>query len=392
MEPMLPNDSADAVHPEGADPEAMLDPLLFEDALTPEQQAVLHGLLQADAPLRQRYARCKRFRAALQARLQACDRRLLVLHALETGGKAHLLTAADRQTLASGRGALEQLLHAHPALADVLHRIGQESSDFEACWKQGMAHPWPVSDRAARPMARRWAGRIGAGLAVGGLLLALAWWVQRGEDLRVIHTAEGEVRTVELTDGSTVRLLGASRLAVHAPGAAHRQVHLEGRAFFDIASNPQPFVVETPTALATAQGTRFTVVARPQLTEAVLVEGHLTLASRQAPDRAVALAPGQQSRMAATGPPQPPVAVDLAAALDWTGLFVFQAHPLSDILARLQARYGVTLTCLPPLATEPVTGTFEQSQPLDTILQALAATLSARLVPVEGGYRLEPAS
>lgn len=391
MKPMLPDDSADAVQPEGADPEAMLNPFLFEDALAPEQRAVLHGLLQADAALHQRYLHCKRFRAALHQRLQACDRHLLVLHALQTRGQAHLLTEQEQTTLAAEQVALEQTLRQHPALADVLHRIGQEADDFETCWRQGTTRSRSTADRAARPAARRWAGRVGVGLAVAGVL-ALAWFGWWKADPHVIRTAVGEIRMVELTDGSTVRLLGDSQLAVLASGASQRQVQLDGRAFFDIVPDPQPFVVETPTAHATAVGTRFSVQAHPQMTEAVLVEGRLTLASRQHPDQTVTLVPGQQGRIAATGMPSSPAAVDLAAVLDWTGLFIFQAHPLSDILARLQAHYGVALACTPTLATQEVTGTFEQSQPLDTILQTLAATLSARLVKIEGGYRLEPAS
>jgi ferric-dicitrate binding protein FerR (iron transport regulator) len=391
MKPMLPDDSADAVQPEGADPEAMLDPFLFEDALAPEQRAALHGLLQADAALHQRYLRCKHFRAALHQRLQACDHHLLVLHALQTRGQAHLLTEQEQTTLAAEQAALEQTLCQHPALADVLHRIGQEADDFDACWRQGTARPWSTADRAVRPAARRWAGRMGVGLAVAGVL-ALAWFGWWKTDPHIIRTAVGEIRIVELTDGSTVRLLGDSQLAVQASGAAQRQVHLDGRAFFDIVPAPQPFVVETPTARATAVGTRFSVQAHQQMTEAVLVEGRLTLASRQHPDQTVTLVPGQQGRMAATGTPSSPATVDLAAALDWTGLFIFQAHPLSDILTRLQTHYGVALACTPTLAPQAVTGTFERGQPLEEILTALAAALSAHLVEIEGGYRLEPAS
>ncbi len=373
----------------------IFDPMLFDEALTPERRRVLDEALAADPALAEALARWQALRAALRHSLDAHlpDRHLLVLYAL--AARADTLSPAERQALDAARDSLERALATHPALHDVVRQIQADAEAFEATWQAHFATPSRAADRAPRRQARqrirRWVWRLGgaATLVAFGVILTLVF--QRDHGLVTVATAPGEVRVVTLADGSTARLMGGAQLSFLDPAQGfNRRARLVGRAYFDIVPDRQPFTVETPTALTTVLGTRFSVQSDAGRTEVVLVTGRVTLASRD--DRAgfVVLEPGQMSLVIAGALPAPPTPVDVTEALAWTGLFIFRATPLADIAERLAGAYGVPVTVAPTLAAEPISGTFEQAQPLEEILQALAATLSAEVLPEGDGFRLAP--
>lgn len=62
--------------------------------------------------------------------------------------------------------------------------------------------------------------------------------------------------------------------------------------------------------------------------------------------------------------------------------------PVEAIAQRLNAHYDVTISVAPALAEEPVTGTFERDQPVDQVLEALAATLGATVQRDGDTYRV----
>ncbi len=372
------------------------DPTFFDDAPTPEARRAFRAALEADPALAEAYARWRRVRAAVRRSLdeRVPDRHALVCYALDAQGRADLLTAAEREALDAARPALERAFAAHPALRDVVRRIQAEADDFEAVWAAEAAATTPrahadrPSRRRPRSPAQRWGGRIAATVSLVLFAAVVTVLLQRERGMVTLRTAEGEVRLVEMADGSTARLMGGSALTYAAPTKGKgftRRARLTGRAFFDIAPDRRPFTIETPTALTTVLGTTFGVRADDAETEVVLVTGRVSLASRQARERVVVLEPGQRSRVAADALPTPPVPVDLAEALDWTGLFIFRAAPLSDAVARLSAHFHVPVRLAPELAADSISGTFGQDQPLEEILRTLAATLTAEVRPAEGG-------
>ncbi len=435
------------------------DDLLLYDQLDPDVRRALWQDVADDegdlaAALCRWRAVCERVRHAFAADLPPC--RLLVAYALEQDDRRALLSADEQAALDAGRDDLEAARAAHPALDIVIARIQEERADFDAAWAEagldeaglddasvgeaavettrpsaaragGTAAPRRAErparrDRAPQPAAatrraatartlRTWAG---VGLAVALLAAAVVlFWPQGGAAPTTFATADGETRVLDLPDGSSVRLLPASRLAfVPDADAFDRTATLErGRAFFDVAHDPAaPFVVTTPTAQTTVLGTQFGLrlttgatgasgsgapsdaAGHGPHTEVVLATGRVQVAR---PDgvAGVTLAPGEASAVAAGGAPTPPRPVDLAAALDWTGLFVFRATPAAAIAERLGAHYDVPVAVADVLARERVTGTFEQAQPLGDVLAALSATLGAEVEPRPDGegFRLVPA-
>ena len=291
------------------------DDLLLYDQLDPDVRRALWQDVADDegdlaAALCRWRAVCERVRHAFAADLPPC--RLLVAYALEQDDRRALLSADEQAALDAGRDDLEAARAAHPALDIVIARIQEERADFDAAWAEaGLDErawtrrpgrtrraceawgPWAVEttrpsaaraggtaaprraerparrDRAPQPAAatrraatartlRTWAG---VGLAVALLAAAVAlFWPQGGAAPTTFATADGETRVLDLPDGSSVRLLPASRLAfVPDADAFDRTATLErGRAFFDVAHDPAaPFVVTTPTAQTTVLGTQF---------------------------------------------------------------------------------------------------------------------------------------
>lgn len=213
-------------------------------------------------------------------------------------------------------------------------------------------------------------------------------------DTVTVRTAVAEVRTVELPDGSSVRLLGDSRLTYATDAMVEdgqRRVEFEGRAFFDIVPRSERFLLVTPDAQVTVLGTSFGARTAGEGTEVVLVEGSLRLSGRRAPDKAVLLAPGQMSRMTSAGVPSRPVSIPVHEHLAWTGLFVFHATPVRDILPVLSAHYGVGISADETLLDERVTGRFAQEESLAGTLDIVALAIGAAVAPDKSesdGYRL----
>ena len=209
----------------------------------------------------------------------------------------------------------------------------------------------------------------------------------------MVATAPGETRTVELSDGSIVRMAGDSRLSYGHPSwfaYPDRHAEFEGSGFFDIALDDRGFVVKTPQAQVVVLGTSFSVQADHDRAEVVLAEGQLMLSARRAPDRSVVLEPGQMSRVGSDDVPSEPVAVALHERLMWTGLFVFHAVPLREMLPTLSSHYGAEVTADPSLLDERITGQFEQVDALSEVLEVVALAVDARVEASHGGLHVAP--
>lgn len=379
------------------------DAVVFPDLLLPEERKALDGLFESDATLAAADREWQQVRSALRCHYESClpDRNLFVAYALREGGYSEALSDGEARILEQAAPAIAQLIREHPGLGDAVRRIQADARAFEQCWEEGCvdAHPRRGRvDRSAiasrRRIRARWPWRAAVGVAFLAFLAVIVSVLLRDSGLQTLRTSPGETRVVELTDGSTVRLMEDSELKYGSIGgslAAGRRVMLEGRAYFEVTPGQQPFTVETSTAVATVLGTKFGVDAAPGVTEVILTTGHVTLAPKSSPTRMVSLQPGQMSRVAEGALPTTPSQVNVTRELAWTGLFIFASTPLREITSSLSEAYGVPVTSVDALQGEQVTGTFERDRPLQETLTAVAATLGAR---VEGdarlGYRLVP--
>lgn len=400
--------------------EDLLDALLFDDDLSTEKRSALRERFEDDPALADAWAHWRRVQAHVRERLQEhlSDRRLLVLYVLDQDGHEDVLTAAEREVLEEARTDIARALDQIPALERVVERIREEKEAFEEHWegqapfaeemsaspageKQSASQVRERSDRAPRAprsregtSLRQWSRRLVAAVLVVGVAVGILTLWPSGPDTTRVTVADGERRTVEVGEESTVRLVGEATLRYPTEGSddvPRRVILQEGRAFFDVQPHPDgaSFVVETPTATATVLGTQFGVTAGSDTTEVVLASGSVEVgtAGEESDDRVV-LEPGQKSWVVGASAPSAPTPADLTDALDWTGLFVFRSVPISTIADRLSRRYDVSVTVDEDLRDEPVTGTFEREQPVGQVLDALAATLGAKVQQQEDAYRL----
>lgn len=391
--------------------EDMYDSLLFDGELSPEQRDAVQRQMEEDPELARAWTGWQQVCARLRERLQThlTDRHLLVLYALEQDGYGAALTAEERQVLDASREEIARSMEAIPALETVVERIQDERADFEEVWHQhkesrdadtASSARDVRADRPPRPSRardQRQAWRWGRRLALVVLLVAIAslaffLW-PRDASRTTVEVSEGEQRVVELDDGSTVRLRGAAALS-YVPGSLEgerRQVTLEhGRAFFDVVPlDPEAsFVVETPTATTSVLGTQFGIATGNDTTAVVLASGRVHVGTSDgATDGSVALSPGERSLVRQGRPPTPPAPVDLTSALDWSGLFIFRSLSIEEIARRLSTHYDVAITVASDLQGERVTGTFEQDQPIDQVLETLATTLDAKVHREEDSYQ-----
>ncbi len=291
--------------------------------------------------------------------------------------------------------------------------------------------------RAARRPARRRSGmRAGWRAAVPvvavpvvlALMLAGAawWWTQP-----VRLDAPAGARTVAtLPDGTTVELNSGTALR-HARaladwpvlGAATRTVRLRGEAFFDVATDGRPFVVETPNARVEVLGTQFNIRARAEgagpVTQVTLAEGRVRVrptdptadaAGADAAGAGTAGAggadgggagvvldrPGAQARIAGAAAALTPVdtgRVAVARVLAWRRAgFAAADQPLPAVVRELERRYDAELRLAPGTPTPALTLYYPTAAPLETILADICSAEGLRYRRTSTGYVLEPAA
>lgn len=403
--------------------------LLFYEDMPPRKREAMRERLQEDPDLADALARWREMEQAVAEKMRESvpDRRLLVLYALEQDDHRGLLSTQEQMALDEARGDIERAIRNHPALEDVVARIQEEHADFNATWEAGPVEapdaeasdasaeaPEGVdvvaasdadrrdatsrrADRDARRSQSRQDGQVWrrlagvAMVAVAAVLVVFLW--PREPDLNVVEIAAGEMQTIELVDGSTVRLVGETRLTyAQATGEAFdRRVTLDyGKALFNVADvkGERRFVVRTPTARATVLGTRFGVETAPEVTEVTLASGKVTVGDADG-NRSVELQPGQQSRVERDADPSSPASVDLLTELEWSGMMIFRKTPVEDIATRLASLHDVEITVDAALEGEPVSGEFDQTRPPKQVLQVVATALDARLEGnADKGFRL----
>jgi transmembrane sensor len=197
------------------------------------------------------------------------------------------------------------------------------------------------------------------------VLLGLTGWWKFGAVERASYaTAIGEMRTITLTDGSTIQLGSDSRVAV-AYSRRQRDLRLEhGEIFLNVASQPdRPLRVQVLQRQVVAVGTRFSVRRDGEALRVAVTEGRVRLehATRRqvipptlldAGAMAIADHDGVRVRHLS--------AREMTALLSWReGLLVFRSTPLADAVAEFN-RYSVHKLIVddPSIATIPVGGRF----------------------------------
>jgi len=241
---------------------------------------------------------------------------------------------------------------------------------------------------------RSWQRAAAVALVV---VVAGVGWVRGPEVLLRMQadylTEKGEVRTVQLADGSKVELDSGSAIRLDYDGVQRRIRLLQGSAIFDVApmvgEETRPFVVQSAGGQTRALGTRF-VVARESDSQAwVGVLEHSVEVSLQAipikgpADRVVkeglAARYNLQEGIVAMDP------FDVERATSWRrGVLIFDHQPLAKVIEQLNLyRPGRVVLTDSALGDREVSGVFRLDM-LDTALGTLTQELQVQRFDLAG--------
>ena len=181
-----------------------------------------------------------------------------------------------------------------------------------------------------------------------------------------ITTGYEQLRKVILPDSSVVWLNSATHLSVHPDFIRHRELKLQGEAFFEVRHDAShPFVVQAGNASTVVFGTAFNISAYPAAGQLriSLQSGRIGVHydSKTGKDEKM-LIPGQlliYDKESGTGQieQQSPGEMNV-----WTaGRLVFYKTPLKEALAQIEARYGVHIIYDDVLKNQTITARFENT-------------------------------
>ena len=273
---------------------------------------------------------------------------------------------------------------AYAAVEDQWRRMGGLEGDPQVRGALLQALSRPASGRPW--FATRAFGFGAAGLAGLIAVVAIGYvaFVQG-----VVATGVGEQRSVQLADGSRVRLDTSTRIAVHFDGRSRRVELARGQAFFDVAHDAsRPFFVVAGPTTVRAVGTRFDVRRDGDQVRATLVEGVVQVSGGRAVRSTWTLKPGQQ--IVTNAHSSAPRSVDVTTATSWTtGHIVFEGVPLGAAIDEINrySRRRVTLDD-PALQGVAVSGVFDSGD-TDAFVSAVCALHDLKPQPESGdGIRL----
>jgi len=247
-----------------------------------------------------------------------------------------------------------------------------------------------------------------AALAAAAAVIALIGGgavLRRPQQWSEYTTAAAHRAVIRLRDGTQVTLAPKSRVRYAADyGRAHRDVYLDGEAYFQVAPDARrPLRVHTAGSVTEDLGTSFVVRAYPdrKATEVVVAEGHVALrradttaASRARgprPDAWPALVLGARDlgRLDSSGAATFRHGVDVRRYLAWTrGVLAFDGAPLSDVVLTLERWYNVEIRLADSaLGGRRLTATFT-NEPIDLVLKRIALTLGLRVERADGSMLL----
>ncbi|MFZ5781180.1 MAG: FecR family protein [Pseudomonadota bacterium] len=261
-----------------------------------------------------------------------------------------------------------------------------------AAW-EGMSRTGELLARAdgveeASPTARppgRARVRVGRWVAAGLLAAGLAFFLAPAMLLQIQAdhaTGTAQIETLQLADGSAVRLGPDSALKLDFSGGERRVTLLSGEALFDVAHDAQrPFRVVTADATTTVLGTRFDVALLAGGTSVAVVRGHVQVDAR-AGGASFDLLPGDWVRVGGDGKAER--GSDPAGYLIFgqDGRLAVRNRPVAEVVARLRPWFsGRIVIADGDVGHRPVTGVFDLTDPAGA-LEALVAPQGGRVTRV----------
>ncbi len=202
--------------------------------------------------------------------------------------------------------------------------------------------------------------------------------------------AFGQQLEVHLPDGSEVHLNSGSTFRYPEKfNDKVRLVELSGEGYFKVEPGQIPFVVETEFASTRVLGTEFNVRTWDSATEVFVSSGKVAVHSNIAVQASeVEVLPGQLA-VCKDGPIAVQPTMNPGGLLSWRqGRLVFTNAPIPRVLKDIQRMFNVSIHVDSRLSAHSITAEFDRES-VEQVVQTLAASLNATIVPISGGYELK---
>ncbi|GBR70585.1 anti-FecI sigma factor FecR [Gluconobacter kanchanaburiensis NBRC 103587] len=213
-------------------------------------------------------------------------------------------------------------------------------------------------------------------------------WLEPGRWFADYTTSTGEIRTVQLNDGSLAELDTHAALTLRYTAKERRVIVVEGQAYFTVAplseAEHRPFVVDAAGGTATALGTQFMVTRNGSDVDTTVTE-HTVRVTREDRDgtlQSVVVSEGQSVHFSREGL-NDPHAVSTTTLTAWrSGQLVFDNEPLSVVIARLNLyRHGRIVLAKRSLARLRVSGVFD-CKDIEGALTTISQELHVKTISV----------
>jgi transmembrane sensor len=192
-------------------------------------------------------------------------------------------------------------------------------------------------------------------------------------------TRLGEVRAIQLPDGSSLTLGAYSHAVVKISGNERRVTLDRGEAYFEVTKDAaRPFFVDAQTAAVRVVGTRFDVRVGSSHVRIAVDEGAVAVN-----DRPAAVNGGQRIDVLANGTLTEPSRIDAGQVAAWReGRLVYEGVPLSEVVADL-SRYRAAVTLKSPAAGELRVTAGLRVEQIDQFVDRLPDILPVRVTRTE---------
>jgi transmembrane sensor len=193
--------------------------------------------------------------------------------AARLGGGA---SEADLAAFRSWQQADRRHAEAYDRIAALWSAAGQLSAPRAAAANDAMSAGRPRS-----PLIFAMAAVLVTGLVLIAVLLGSRWYAETGSQQSLTFaSATGEIRRIDLPDGSHLVLDSSSRVEVRFDTSTRLLTLREGRARFIVAHETRPFIVSAGLSEVVATGTVFDVSIIQNRFAVILIEGSVEVRRR----------------------------------------------------------------------------------------------------------------
>lgn len=290
----------------------------------------------------------------------------------------------DQAAFRRWRGADPRHAEAYDRIASIWNQAGQLSRSPAATQVQAVSHA-----ERPRTFGLALAASLVAAIVVSVLLLGPRWLPGSASEQEpmLFAAALGEIKEIDLPDGSRLTLDSASRVEADFTKAERKLTLKEGRARFKVAHEARPFTVRAGSSEIVATGTLFDVSLIGGRTAVLLLEGSVDVRASENRQRLARLKPGQKLILSASAPAERRKATQgdtvwPTRMLEFDNTRLDEAVALSNRYSRAQLRLGSER-----VRSLRVSGAFRAGDVVG-LAQSLAAAFELRLVSQPDGSLL----